>query len=133
MTIVVYTNNWKLSYGDYIYAKTSQCVALGLCDLEKNLAGIAHLHSNSNHEEILDEFIQSFLKNSSKKYDVILSGGVNAFVPNYGFIRGEKKAMDVMTYLSNYKMNITHQDIFTDKVRMLRIDPINHKYSITHL
>lgn len=110
----VFAGNYKISKAG-LYAKVSQCVAVGVLS-EKN--GLAHIHCNTKLS-LLEEFLESSF------YDGLISvcGGVDAFVPQLGFISGRKNADRVLETickkgLEKYMKEI---DIYTDKVRRMSV------------
>jgi|GEM_PF-6231485 len=105
-----------------LFARVSQCVAVGAIDEKRRLGGIAHLHASDDHKRILDEFFQEMINTASLVDYIYVAGGSNAFVEGFGFINGEKTAENVMNYLSlNFPKHETFKDIGGDFVRRLDV------------
>ena len=125
MAIPVDSGKHKVSTSHDLVARTSQCVAVGMVDSIQDLSGIAHIHFNNDHERILYSLIEELMCIDSHQanYKIGVSGGVDAFVPGYGFIPGRATADRVIVYLIKNGFEDTFNkgviDIHTDYIRKL--------------
>jgi chemotaxis receptor (MCP) glutamine deamidase CheD len=123
MVVEVYTGQHRVSISDDLVARTSQCVAVGIVDSTQDLGGIAHIHTNTDHEAILDALIKELMSYNGlpRNYRIALGGGVDTFVPNYGFIPGRANADRVIEHLikNGLESAIAESDLYEDYVRKL--------------
>ncbi len=83
--IEVKANSNDFSVDRKLLAKVSQCVAFGVSDQGKSLAGLSHLYIRSNTNQLLDNLFNYLIKsNLSDDYIISACGGVYAFIPGYG-------------------------------------------------
>lgn len=120
-TIDLKTNSYKISKSDVLTVRVSECVAIGVICKHLKQYGLAHIHYKNNHNELLNSLNKLF--NNSKDLEIILCGGVNSFIPNFGFIPGEENADRIINYLfeKNLEKHIIKQDIYSDYIRVLRL------------
>ena len=120
----VFAGNYEISQGG-VYARVSQCVAVGVLS-EKN--GLAHIHCNTKLS-----LLEEFLENSFYYGSISVCGGVDAFVPKLGFIPGRKNADRVLEKICKRGLEkyIKEIDIYTEKVRKMYVTSsgINIYYS----
>jgi len=112
----------KLVSDKDLFARVSQCVAVGTIDETARLGGIAHIHSADDYQRLLDEFFQEMLNSASKINSIYVAGGSNAFVSGLGFINGEKTAENVLGHIGkNFPNYDIVQDVGGDFVRRLEV------------
>ena len=133
----VYTGRMYIS-GKDMFARVSQCVALGLHDNKDPIGGIAHLHYNQNaneeYKKFLDDFFQDILSKAKKLDSIYVAGGCNAFVPGLGFIAGEKTAENVLDYVRGNLPDLEIvDDVGGDLIRKIQIDPAMRQGAIYRL
>jgi hypothetical protein len=124
MAIEVYNGLHRISTKADLVARTSQCVAVGIVDSAMSLGGIVQIHFNNDHERKLYGFINDLIciDPHQPNYKLGVSGGVDAFVPGYGFIPGGANADRVLEFL--YKAGFGNQsawivDVYEDFTREL--------------
>ena len=111
----VFTNQYRIYEGSDVFARVSQCVGVGVISSKK---GLAHIHSNTNLSILEDLFEQTF-----DSGEIYLCGGVDAFVPQMGFIPGSRNAERVLDYLhkNGLESYLIQSDIYTDYVRIMSV------------
>lgn len=123
MAIEVYAGKHKISTSDDLVARTSQCVAVGIALSTQDLSGIAHIHFRNDHETMIDALIEDIMSQDGQPsfFRIALGGGVDAFVPGYGFVPGRANADRVMEYLikNGLESAITQKDLYEDYIREL--------------
>ena len=125
MTIQVFNGSHKISTSEDLFTRTSQCVAVGMVDSTQNLAGVVQIHFRSDHERMLSALIEGLMAidGHQANYRLGVGGGVDTFVPGYGFIPGGHNADRVIEYLTKngFENAISEGvvDIYTDYIRNL--------------
>ncbi len=95
----VYTGKRKISRDD-LFAHVSQCVAVGTLCERARVGAIAHVHSHTDHERLLDDMFEALISVYGEVKEVYVVGGANTFVPGHGPIWGERTVGRVTRYLS---------------------------------
>jgi chemotaxis receptor (MCP) glutamine deamidase CheD len=117
-----------------MFARVSQCVAVGTIDSAVNIGGIAHIHVNDDYEEMLEKMFLELLAKGYQAGAIYIAGGSNAFVPGYGPVFGERKAERVYNYVSrNLKGTDIVADVGGDAVRQLLLFPRRRKADILRI
>ena len=123
MAINVPSGKHKISTSDDLVARTSQCVAVGIALSTQDLSGITHIHFRNNHAVMIDALIEDIISQNGQPsfFRIALGGGVDAFIPGYGFVPGRANADRVMEYLikNGLESAITLKDLYEDYVREL--------------
>mgnify|MGYP001610779168 CR=1 FL=1 len=123
MTINVPPGKHKISASDDLVARTSQCVAVGIALSTQDLSGIAHIHFRNDHETMIDALIKDIMSQNGQPsfFRIALGGGVDAFVPGYGFVPGRANADMVIEYLikNGFESAIAQKDLYEDYIREL--------------
>lgn len=98
-----------------LYARISQCVAVGVKSKQN---GLAHMHYNTKLN-MLEEFLEEAFNGGI----ISICGGVDAFVPQLGFISGRKNADRVLESICKKGLEkyIKEMDIYTDQIREMYI------------
>ena len=120
-----------------LMARTSQCVGLGAILSDRILGGLANIHSQNEHVQLLDAFFEELTTGgmSIPNTKIALIGGVDAFVPQKGLIPGKANAERILDYLSknNLESAIIEKDLFTDYIRKMFVYPKQHYIKIARL
>lgn len=116
------TNSVEISKINTLTCRVSECVAVGFIEKTTNIYGLTHIHYKNNHINLLNSLFSN-IKNKSK-LEIIVCGGVNSFIPYFGFIPGEDNANRVIDYLNenNLDKNIILMDIYTNYIRELTLN-----------
>ncbi len=75
MATQVYTGKKLVSKKD-MFAKVSQCVAVGTIDEKIKIGGLAHIHSNTDYNKVLDDLFNELIKEDALVKKVYVVGGL---------------------------------------------------------